>query len=426
MPAALDRSLHFGPVEEEPAVRSPIRPRGPARRRGSYTVLFGVMIVTILGFGALAVDVSWVRLAQSQAQDVADAASQAALIQLKRTGSADAALHAAEEVVARNTVAGHPATLQEFELGTWNDGDFTVSAVNRNAVRAQVGRTMDMLLAPLFGWFVSDVRAEAISANRTLHVVLAVDITNSWCQQDFEKARAAAVRFLEVIGGAHGPHDLVGMTVFTGRFGVEHTPMRLISDALFDGTYEDWANLRTASKAGTMKASFGACGSDNGCTLLTGTNQNNFAMADCYPNMWREFRDESGTDHAVGLDMARQMFQTAYDPAAYRALIVLTDGNPNTVGAHTQRGAYQETRWNYIKTPKARSSEVVKSDSQLLAREMHEQDEVDIWAVSFVADAYWMEDVAQGSGYYVRTHDADALVPIFEDIAESLPLAIVR
>ena len=408
-------------------MRSPEPATSSKRRRGSYAILFGVMIVTILGFGALAVDVSWVRLAQSQAQDVADAASQAALVQLKRTGSGADAQFAAQEVVARNTVAGEPAQLVEFELGTWDDGNFVVSGTERNAVRVVVGRRMDMLLAPLFGWFQSDVGAEAVSAARTLHVILVMDITNSWCQQDFSGAREAAVRFFDVISGAHGPNDKIGMAVFTGRFGIEHTPMRLVSEAAVDGTRDDWAELRTASKAGTAKPSWqwGSCGSDNGCNVAS-TNNFSSPLNGCYPNMWREYKDENGTDHAVGMEMARQMFLANPDPTAYRAMIVLTDGNPAGVGAHTQRGSYQETRWDYIKSSKARTTSEVIADSQDLAAELHEDLEIDIWAVSFVADASWMEDVAQGAGYYVRTTDPDALVPIFEDIAESLPLAIVR
>lgn len=410
-----------------------MRPTDPekasTRRRGSYSILFSVMIVALLGFGALAIDVSWVRLAQSQAQDVADAASQAALIQLRRSGSAFEAAQAAEKVVARNTVAGEPPLLLDFEIGTWEDDDFTGSAIERNAVRVQVGRTVDMLLGPLFGWFDADVSAEAISAARTLHVVLVMDITNSWCQQNFFKARDAAVRFFDVISGAHGPNDMIGMAVFTGRYGVEHTPMRMVGDAVLDGTRDDWAQLRTASKAGTPKTP-GSCASDNGCNLFSGSNQNNFnhpsAPNGCYPNMWREYRDESGTDHAVGMEMAREMFLKNPDPTAYRAMIVLTDGEPNVMGAHTQRGAFNETRWEYTVSPYSRNKQNVIDDSQALAAELHTEHEIDIWAVSFVADAHWLEDVAQGSGYYVRTTDANALVPIFEDIAESLPLAIVR
>ncbi len=37
-----------------------------------------------------------------------------------------------------------------------------------------------------------------------------------------------------------------------------------------------------------------------------------------------------------------------------------------------------------------------------------------------------MESMTQGDGYYVNTSDSAALVDIFEDIAESLPLALVE
>jgi hypothetical protein len=37
-----------------------------------------------------------------------------------------------------------------------------------------------------------------------------------------------------------------------------------------------------------------------------------------------------------------------------------------------------------------------------------------------------MTGVVQGDGYYVKTSSASALVPIFQDIAESLPVALVK
>ena len=52
-------------------------------------------------------------------------------------------------------------------------------------------------------------------------------------------------------------------------------------------------------------------------------------------------------------------------------------------------------------------------------------------AVKQAAEAEWafddwfLDDMKQGQGYYVRTNDVSALVPIFDDIANAMPLAIV-
>ena len=55
-------------------------------RRGNYSMIYGIMLPIFIGFTALSVDTSWQRISQSQAQDVADAAAYAALVQLRQTG----------------------------------------------------------------------------------------------------------------------------------------------------------------------------------------------------------------------------------------------------------------------------------------------------------------------------------------------------
>jgi hypothetical protein len=57
---------------------------------------------------------------------------------------------------------------------------------------------------------------------------------------------------------------------------------------------------------------------------------------------------------------------------------------------------------------------------------MWDELEVHTWAVSFVANATWLDSVAQGDGYYVKTSSSSALTSIFDDVAESLPVAIVE
>ena len=61
------------------------------------------------------------RLAVSQAQDVADAASQAAMLGLRRTGSTAQATTMAQQVVSLNKVAGKTATMNAINFGIWDD-----------------------------------------------------------------------------------------------------------------------------------------------------------------------------------------------------------------------------------------------------------------------------------------------------------------
>ena len=179
----------------------------------------------------------------------------------------------------------------------------------------------------------------------------------------------------------------------------------------------------------------------------------------CYPNMWREYLDEGGTDHTVGVEMAATMLKEQVDQGAYRAMVILTDGQPNTTGASTQRStagraagsaqaaiddnnwngdlAYVDPRWKpagsnppgtigrYYMGP-TRSTAQVQTQTAARTAQLYSQDGVNTWIISFVQGGSWMDNVDQGDGYYLNTNSSSALIDIFNDIAESLPVAIVE
>src|SRR5690606_2677551 len=210
--------------------------------------------------GALAVDVSYMRLTQSQAQDVADAASQAAAVILRRTDDPDQAEDISIKVVQLNQVGGGTAQIEGFTYGTWGEaegvrGEFVANTEEPNAVRVTVGRqgttAVPLLLAPVLGYQDFAVLASATSASRNIHVLLVMDITNSWNPRNFEYARAAAVQFYDTMAASAGPYDKIGMSVFTGRYGWEFTPLTRMHDATDAGVRAQWADMKTASKSGT-------------------------------------------------------------------------------------------------------------------------------------------------------------------------------
>ncbi len=414
---------------------TPPRPR--RHRQGNYAVLFVLTIPVVLGFGALAVDTSFIRLAQSQTQDVADAASQAALLELRRTGSTALALEAAETVVELNVIAGGAGTLKDLEFGAWDeegspDDDRLLAAAIPNAVRATVARegssAIPLFLAKIWGYNSFTVERNATSASRKLQIVLVMDITNSWSPSNFNNARIAAVEFFDTIAESHGPDDQIGMTLFSNRFGWEFTPMTGFNNSAdVAGMRSDWNGLRTASKAGEMQTSW-----PGSCTKNTGGDINNFAspsVGGCFPNMPREYRDEPGTDHSTGMQMAYTMFDDAYDPTAFRVMVVLTDGEPNGLGAPGTARAndgYTETRWREYQGPAPRSGNDIRTESVAVAQEMWADLAVHTYVVSFKKDEAFMRSMPQGQGYFIRTDNSNALAPIFLDIAHALPLALVE
>lgn len=387
-------------------------------------------LTVLLGCGALAVDVSYIRLAQAQAQDVVDAASVAALWAARATGDLADGEAAAQAILNLNPVVGGTATLQSIEFGDWDSVDRTLSPdeLTPNAVRVTLGRVGDnavpLFLGRLFGWDEINVVRSATAASRDLQVVLVMDITNSWSRPNFYRARDAAVAFYDVLENSHGPGDMIGMNVFTGRYAWEFTPLvSMESEDISGNLRAQWSAMETASKAGT------AANNSRGCNV-NGTN--NFASPDggCFPDMPREYKDEPGTDHSTGLAMARTMFEDNDQEGVYRAIVVLTDGQPNGISAshgNTRRTTgFEEERWREYLGPIPHSSSQVRDDSVTATEELWDDLEVNSWVVTFVTDSQFLEDMAQGDGYYVRTSSSAALVTIFEDIASSLPIAVVE
>lgn len=313
------------------ATHPPRRRRNARTRRdrdGSYAILFGFFLVILLGFGALAIDVSYVRLAQMQTQDIADAASQAALYRLRRTGDLADARDAALSVVDNNRVVGAVPDLDDVTFGVWDHTasppSFTATEERPNAVKVRVSRRGDnavgLFLARLFGFDAANITREATSSTRALHVVLAMDITGSWSQKNFRNAQLASIAFLDVLESSYSEYDMVGMTIFSGRYAWEYTPLRYVEDEDADGVARtNWGKLNVASKGGTGKAY------PNECALKTGgsgksANANVFTapVGGCYPAMPREYTDEPGTDHTTSLIQARTMFESEVDPTAFQ------------------------------------------------------------------------------------------------------------
>lgn len=406
-------------------------------RRGNFFMLFALAIVVVFGFGALAADVSFMRMSQSQVQDVADAAGQGAAVVMKRYADPVRAQTVAQKIVAMNTVAGESPKLESIEFGLWTQGSdqagvFDTLALNPNAVRVQVTRrdtrSIPFLLASIFGYQKFGVSATSTSASRNVHVVISMDITNSWNPNNFVFARDAAVSFLDTMRGSAGPYDKLGMNVFTGRYAWATTPLVTLRDTTaISAARTQWVLLKTASKAGN--------GSNwpSTCALNSDPNRNNFGWpvaGGCYPNMPREYTDEPGTDHSTGLEMSARMFDSDPDPSAERVLLMLTDGIPNGIatghGAIRAGQGYVESRWAEYKGPAPHSTSAIQADSVALAEEMWLDQRVHIYVVSFVQDATFLHDMPQGQGYFTLTNSASALTPIFQQIANSLPVAVVE
>lgn len=407
-------------------------------RRGNYAVMFGLAMTVMLGFGAFAIDLSYLRLAQDQVQDVADAASQAAMITLKRGGSTASATASANLMLAQNVVGGRHPRLVSITYGVWDEtqGSFAATNVAPNAVQVRVSRdgtnAIPMFLSKMWGQTSIAVTGNSTSAARKLHTILNMDITGSWSQTNFANARAASQAFMDVLTTAYGDEDLIGMVIFTGRYAWEYSPFRLVKTEAVDHAYRtSWGLLNVASKSGSGRTYPSECSVNTTNNFSTPVNTAT-DKGGCYPKMPREYTDEPGTDHTTGMTMARTMFNERTAATVYNAMVTLTDGIPNGIAAThgtirlTPATAYTETRWRQYTGPRPHTTANIQNDANTLATAMWNEARVNQWVISFVQDGAFMHTMPKGNGTFTLVTSSSQLIPVFQQIARSLPIVIVR
>lgn len=433
----------LSPAASRASLRGPARSASPAlrlrrTRSGNYAVMFGLAMTVMLGFGAFAIDLSYLRLTEDQVQDVADAASQAAMITLKRGGTTADATTAATLMLNQNVVGGRHPRLQTITFGVWDEtaSSFTQTNIAPNAVRVKVTRdgtnSVPMFLSKMWGRDSMAVTGNSTSAARKLHTILNMDITGSWSQKNFANARAASIAFMDVLTTAYGDEDMVGMVIFTGPYAWEYSPFRLVKTEAADHKYRtSWGLLNVASKSTTTPHTYPA-----ECTVTTSnifTYPTNTATdkGGCYPKMPREYTDEPGTDHTTGMTMARTMINEQTGATVYNAMVTLTDGIPNGITASegkiraTPATKYTETRWREYIGPRPHTTSQIQTDSVALSNTMWAESRTNQWVISFLQDGTFMHNMVHGNGTYTLATSSAQLIPVFQQIARSLPIVIV-
>jgi Flp pilus assembly protein TadG len=409
----------------------------PYRRRGNYILLFLVSVFVILGFGAFTVDLGFRWMSQAQAQDVADAAAQAALVVLRQTGETGPAEAAAAAIVASNKVAGGTPEFVDITFGLWDD---TVASPvmqtensRPNAVNVTVARRRDdavpYLLAKLWGYDTFDVVARATAATRSVQIVFVVDITGSWKEAGFASARESVLIGYDMLAGSSSALDEFGLTIFSNRYAWEYVPFSFIADdEIAADIRADLTLLNMASKGGFDVDHYDGVQ----CGPNPSSNRNDFSnpAGGCYPDMPREYSDESGTDHSTGMLQAQEMFEANASAATYRALIIITDGNPayldDSSGDKRDAANYVEERWVEYVGPVPRTKSQIRAASIDAAADLWDELAVNTWVVSLQADDSMLPSIPQGDGYYVRTSSNEELRGIIGQIISELPLALVE
>lgn len=141
----------------------------PRMRRGQYAIIMAVGLVPLLGLGAVSIDLSRASVLASEADLLAYAAAQTAIVAYSEgMSTAEAEIVADDLVRSRASLDGQTFTLTDVDWGYVDRANGTlVTAADIEAAKATVQRTGANGLGTLFGSFFGmtrvDIGSHAIS-----------------------------------------------------------------------------------------------------------------------------------------------------------------------------------------------------------------------------------------------------------------------
>jgi len=410
-------------------------PRIPNReeKRGNYSMFMGVFAVSVVGFGALGVDISYIAMANKQAQAVADAASHAALIEYRNHPSPDAAVRvaagnvAAQHYVDNNTVglSGQKGTLAEVIFGQFDPStDTTINggAQPYNAAYARVERTntnaLDLFLAPIIGHADADVSQEGITAANPRNIMVVVDrscsMHDSIVDSDCTSDPADSWHYWTTGGGTeYRQRRAICNITEAGWYGAEQALAAFSSYMVANQVDEDMLGYTTFSSSSSG-------GHDYPLQFVADVESTIVADWSAYGDCEYEYRErKSGgswnyhsvrysgytcsgsTSQAAGMSLAIDDLINNGHPLAFKALIVVSDGNPTSPSSST--GA----------------SEWAAESDRAWANDIH------IWTVGFGGvNTALLEANKRGIGKAYFTPNASELDDVMLEIARSIPIVI--
>ncbi len=344
------------------------------RRRGNYTMLMGFTTIAILGFGALGVDVAYIAMANTQASAVADAASHAALLTFRSAPGSEAARKAdgtvaAQWVVDNNNVGFNgPGTMDALEFGIFNSSThgFDPGASPSNAARAAVSRKngngIELMLAPILGYDTADIEQSSITVANPREIVVVLDRSGSMLSGSPLSGRAGTDLALEAFS----------------QYMVDHrVPLDRLGATWFNSSGGWWDPMQYVE-------------GNQGAILTKWSTWDSLYINPSWC-----------TNQKAGIDPAIAALVGSGNDLAFKAIIVISDGNPTCGAGAAGFTSSTATAWSHG---------------------------IHVWTVAFGAhinDAL-MESATKGLGTYEKTPDSTGLATVMLKIAESIPVALVE
>lgn len=396
-------------------------------RRGSYSPLIGVLIWVVVGFGALSVDLSFMTMANLQAQATADAASHAALIGYRENKNTAEGDSAAAFVIKEDLVALTNATLDSVEYGEW---DFDAKAFDNaspkiNAARAKVSRTgangnpVKTLLAGLIGVPQFDVDATAIATQQQRAVMLALDMSCSMMDGNGASTtssvaimRLATKEFLDYIVDRPQAGDRFGIAMFAEWAAIEPTePLPWGTTCPYSGscgstparpldTMPPWLPLTAIDSQANIDLAYerlgGICDTDDFSPVHQCEGASNLPHPD-------ETDIGGCTNPEAALLQAIDELTIGAQSSDFRGILFMSDGLPNCGTAQAAEDA-ADLAWGTYG--------------------------ISIWTITITSngwfDTAFMDGMVRGIGFSQTSDNAAQLPAMFKQVAKSLPTAFVE
>ncbi len=356
-------------------------------RRGAVYIWTAFGIIGMLGFGGLAIDMSYFYVARNQLQTSADSAALAGAMRMSNV----AEMKAEAKKYAQMNVAGDTQILADADIqrGTWNFDakKFSVGGANVNAVRVITrmsqanGNPAGTFFANALGFSNVNISTSAVAAYSTddeWDVLVVQDVTGSF-SAEIGDAREANHVLLDCLQQRTSGDSLVGMVTFTG-VAQDYSP--------FDTMEMGYDNLSTAIDA------LDSCG--------------NGPMPPC-----------SGTHVGAGMERALEMFADvdAAEPErkdnSVRAMVILGDGSPNASGPNSHL-----SNQDLINHANAMADQADNNNVSIFTVFYDESNDD--------AGAAFFEGLVRGEGSALRTPNSAELPELFASLCAQLPLRLVQ
>ena len=436
-----------------------MRARERSTKDGNFLILFAVSSGVIMGMGAISLDLSYLRNCRMQLQNAVDAAAHAALISYRTTANETTARQVAKDIAALNFVGGRPVSLGDTDIvfGTWDftNHEFSTAGSFVNAVSVVANRRdgaldgpIQLFIAPVIGIDSGEAAAEATGAFRFRELELLLDTTGSFFR-DIDNGRNAVISFLDKIYTNHLPQDKIGLVAFAQQ-GKEFTPLQdVVSNyaairASWYGQGDVTYNCRTSGSRRTCSyydptSTYGLnlCFQDrepngvadttnpNGVTNVAAMKQQYFDYArtitnvNCFDGSAYNPRQE-GTDHSTALQKGIDVLLNDGVNGNMKVIVMVSDGRAQ------------------CKQPDDASSASCVTSRQILAQQQTAraaENNISIFSVMFCSNCSsaslasyqaYADTLVTGVGKSYTTTDSNQLDDILNEIADSLPVALVQ